>query len=112
MTKPIYTIKVNGQDWQMFYTDRMLAERKVSFLKRRFPNANFKVVITGTLAKRLKPYKASKLEAEGKLQIEAALKDKGLNSFEDKLDDNFVFGEEDPMDLAKDEFIDKHQRGY
>ena len=74
---------------------------------------------TGTLAKKLKPYTTKRLEAEGKAQIKAALKNAGLDDIDNldaDEDEPIQEGEEldnlpDPMDLAKDQFLDEFMRG-
>ena len=94
----------------------MKGNMKLNLKKRLAP------YITGTLAKRIKPYKASNLEAEGKLQIEAALKNIGMEpdellgnnaepikEYPDYPDDNY-FEHYDDLD-SKDKFLDEHMEG-
>ena len=56
--------------------------------------------------------KTSDLEAEGKLQIETALKDKGLE-LDEMLGNNarVLNPDEDAMDLYKGKFLDEHIEG-
>ena len=70
------------------------------------------------LKKKLAPYTikttTSQLEAEGKIQIKAALKNVGLDG-EEMLGNNASeipnYPDDDPMDLATDKFLDEFQRG-
>ena len=73
------------------------------------------------LKKKLAPYTIKDFEEEeGKEQIEATLKNIGMEPDEilgnnaeplpDYPDDNPLSS--DPMDLAKSDFIEKHMRGY
>ena len=66
------------------------------------------------LKKKLAPYTIKDFEeAEGKVQIEAALKNKGMEPDEILGNQARVLDpDEDAMDLYKGKFLDKHQQGY
>ena len=65
------------------------------------------------LKKKLAPYTIKDfVEAEGKLQIEAALKDKGMEPDEILGNNARVLDpDEDAMDLYKGKFLDEHMEG-